>query len=315
LAASILLGLVWGLWHIPLYFVSGTGQFEMLRAGTSPAFAIGGFVGWTIGLSVLFTWLFNQTGGSLIVVILFHAAVNLAAFLPSALGSVGAASLLNVLVTWIVAILVGRSFRAGAPGLFAPATCGDRAVSAGIMSSPTAEQLSFPKLVALHLVPGALVTIAFVAFAPVIKAAGFPPIAALLAAILLLLVPIELGTVLRAARRDGFDATVPYRQRLRGRNWLWLVPALVVAALAGFGAHMLIEPWLIDRFFGWLPEWFVLPLPLDHVSDYSTGRGGSRSGRSSCSTGSSAQSSKSSISAAICCRAWSASGGGRLWSM
>jgi membrane protease YdiL (CAAX protease family) len=110
LNASVLLGLVWGLWHIPLYFVSGTGQFETIRAGTSPAFAIGGFVGWTIGLSVLFTWLFNQTGGSLIVVILFHAAVNLAAFLPSAVGSVGAASLLNVLVTWIVAILVAVRF-------------------------------------------------------------------------------------------------------------------------------------------------------------------------------------------------------------
>ena len=106
LTSSVLLGLVWGLWHIPLYFVPGTGQFELLRAGTSPAFAIGGFVGWTIGLSVLFTWLFNQTRGSLIVVILFHAAVNLAAFLPGAIGSGGAASLLNVLLTWVVAAVV-----------------------------------------------------------------------------------------------------------------------------------------------------------------------------------------------------------------
>jgi hypothetical protein len=35
--------------------VPGTGQHEILRSGTSPAFAIVGFVGWTIGLSVLFT--------------------------------------------------------------------------------------------------------------------------------------------------------------------------------------------------------------------------------------------------------------------
>ena len=104
LDASILLGLVWGLWHLPLYFVLGTGQSEMLTAGASPAFAIGGFLGWTIGLSVLFTWLFNQTGGSLIVVILFHAAVNLTVFLPAAVGSGGAASLLNVIITWLVAI-------------------------------------------------------------------------------------------------------------------------------------------------------------------------------------------------------------------
>ena len=115
LTSSVLLGLVWGLWHIPLYFVPGTGQFELLRTGTSPAFAIGGFVGWTIGLSVLFTWLFNQTRGSLIVVILFHAAVNLAAFLPAALGSGGAASLLNVILTWIAAIVVVAVLWARAP--------------------------------------------------------------------------------------------------------------------------------------------------------------------------------------------------------
>ena len=118
LDASILLGLVWGLWHLPLYFVLGTGQSELLRAGTSPAFAIGGFLGWTIGLSVLFTWLFNQTGGSLLVVILFHASVNLAVFLPAAVGSGGPAPLLNVLITWLVAI--GVILRFGRTRLVSP---------------------------------------------------------------------------------------------------------------------------------------------------------------------------------------------------
>ena len=65
------------------------------------------------------------------------------------------------------------------------------------------EQLSVPKLIALHLVPGALVTVAFVLLAPLVKAVGLPPIAALLAAILVVLVPVELGIVLRAVRRDG----------------------------------------------------------------------------------------------------------------
>ena len=105
--------MIWGPWHIPPYFVPGTGQDEVLRTGTSPAFAIGGFVGWTIGLSILATWLFNQTRGSLIVVILFHAAVNLAAFLPNAVQSAGASSLLNVVLTWIAAILIVVRFGRG----------------------------------------------------------------------------------------------------------------------------------------------------------------------------------------------------------
>jgi membrane protease YdiL (CAAX protease family) len=107
--ASVLLGAVWGVWHIPLYFVSGTGQQET-AASAGTEFAIGAFVVWTIGLSILFTWLFNQTRGSLIVVMLFHAAVNLGAFVPGAVGSTGAASFLYALVTWIVALIVAVRF-------------------------------------------------------------------------------------------------------------------------------------------------------------------------------------------------------------
>jgi CAAX protease family protein len=73
-------------------------------------FAIAAFVVWTIGLSILFTWLFNQTAGSLLVVILFHAAVNLGAFVPAALGSTGAASFLYAIATWIGALLVAGRF-------------------------------------------------------------------------------------------------------------------------------------------------------------------------------------------------------------
>jgi membrane protease YdiL (CAAX protease family) len=108
-SASVLLGAIWGVWHIPLYFVSGTGQQESAgSAGTE--FAIGAFVVWTIGLSILFTWLFNQTQGSLIVEILFNAAVNLGAFVPAAVSSTGAASFLYALATWIVALIVAARF-------------------------------------------------------------------------------------------------------------------------------------------------------------------------------------------------------------
>ena len=59
-------------------------------------------------------------------------------------------------------------------------------------------QLSWPALIALHLIPGVLITAAFVAFAPFVERAGLPPIAALLIAIVGVLVPVELGD-----RREG----------------------------------------------------------------------------------------------------------------
>jgi uncharacterized protein len=132
-------------------------------------------------------------------------------------------------------------------------------------------QLSLPTLLALHLIPGALTTLAFVAMAPLVAAAGYPPIAALLAAILLVMVPCELGLLAWTARSEGVRILelIPYRRPLPRRDWLWLVPALIGLAFLGFGLHMAIEPQLIERLFGWLPKWFVMPIVADQVANYS----------------------------------------------
>lgn len=133
------------------------------------------------------------------------------------------------------------------------------------------EQLRLPTLLVLFLVPGALMTVAYVVIAPVVETAGFPPIAALLLAIVVVLLPIELGVVLRAGRGhpQRIRSVVPYHQPLALRDWLWLVPVLVVAAFVGFGLSMAFEPAVIDSLFGWLPDWFARPIDPDLVGDYS----------------------------------------------
>ena len=151
-----------------------------------------------------------------------------------------------------------------ATSVAAPAT-----IDAATMTLP--EQLSTPRLLLLFLVPGALMTLAFVLLAPVVERLGFPPIAALLLAIVGVLIPIELGVVLWAGRAAGsVRAAIPYRVPMRLVTWLWLVPVLILAAFLGFGIHQLIEPWLIGTFFAWLPQWYVTPISMDHVVDYST---------------------------------------------
>ena len=67
LTASLLLGVVWIAWHAPLFVVPGAIQAEL-----SPLpFLIQG-----IALAVVFTWLYNSTRGSLVLVVLLHGTVN-----------------------------------------------------------------------------------------------------------------------------------------------------------------------------------------------------------------------------------------------
>jgi uncharacterized protein len=141
------------------------------------------------------------------------------------------------------------------------------------MQAQRPEQLALPALLALFLVPGALMTAAYVLLAPVVERAGFPPIAALLVAILIVLVPFELAVIRRSAGNDarGIVSTIPYRRAMPVRDWVWLVPVLIVAAFVGFGLSMAFEPAIVDSLFNWLPDWFVRPIDIDRIGDYSRG--------------------------------------------
>jgi membrane protease YdiL (CAAX protease family) len=72
LTASIIVGLIWGLWHLPAFVISGLPQNQL----SLPAFLIG-----CIALSVLMTWVFQHTNGSILFAILIHWLFN-TDFLP-----------------------------------------------------------------------------------------------------------------------------------------------------------------------------------------------------------------------------------------
>jgi membrane protease YdiL (CAAX protease family) len=68
LSASFLLAPIWALWHLPLWLTGVPGRTPLIYAG----FLVSAF-----GLSVLLTWVYNSTGGSLLLVVLLHATANL----------------------------------------------------------------------------------------------------------------------------------------------------------------------------------------------------------------------------------------------
>ena len=72
LTSSLILGVVWALWHLPQFLVKGTYQ-ESLGFG-SRSFWI--FMLNIMVISILYTWIYNNTGRSTLSAILFHFVVN-----------------------------------------------------------------------------------------------------------------------------------------------------------------------------------------------------------------------------------------------
>jgi membrane protease YdiL (CAAX protease family) len=66
LGGSLVLGALWAGWHAPHYL-------DPARVAQNPPlpFAVG-----IVALAVVFTWVYNRTGGSLLLAILLHSAIN-----------------------------------------------------------------------------------------------------------------------------------------------------------------------------------------------------------------------------------------------
>jgi signal transduction histidine kinase/membrane protease YdiL (CAAX protease family) len=130
---------------------------------------------------------------------------------------------------------------------------------------PGLVQLTWPKTVAAHLAPGMVAFCGALALAPPMARLGLPPTFALTVSCAVLLAPIELGLLLRAAYRatgrrslSALPAVLAYRQRL-GR-WVWSTPALFAVALivaigwAPVGDHFaqslqgVYPPWLLPGY-------------------------------------------------------------------
>lgn len=104
-AASLALGALWALWHLPLFVISGTDS-------TGQPFLL--FALAVVAVSVAMTWLYVRAEGSLLLVMLMHAAINnTTGLVPSSRTEPASAfGLAAPLMAWltIVVLWIGGAF-------------------------------------------------------------------------------------------------------------------------------------------------------------------------------------------------------------
>jgi membrane protease YdiL (CAAX protease family) len=106
--ATVILGALQGLWHLPILFTPLLGPFTLEKLTTFVLTAIGGVF--------LYNWVFNNARGSVLIAILMHASSNAAshmleeiipqeAFLPAPIQALSL-EWINVIIFGLVAILL-----------------------------------------------------------------------------------------------------------------------------------------------------------------------------------------------------------------
>jgi CAAX protease family protein len=132
-------------------------------------------------------------------------------------------------------------------------------------SSAPDEQHSATRTLVLHLLPGALVLIFFVAVAPfVVRGLGFPPVMAIYLATLFVLIPFELGYLIYQARHNGttLGHIVLYREPVPRWQFVSLVSALFVWGIIISPLVLPVDFFVKENFFSWLPGWLDITYGL-----------------------------------------------------
>lgn len=99
--AAVIIGLLWGVWHLPYFFYK-----ESFMALGAVGFA-GYLVTITLG-SILLGWLYRETGGSILLVALWHGLFDFVSASPIAEGT-GNMVISIVVIAWVITILRGKA--------------------------------------------------------------------------------------------------------------------------------------------------------------------------------------------------------------
>ena len=114
LASSLILAGLWFGWHLPQFWVIATYR------DFAPAGYVGMFCGLACGAVVL-TWLYNRSGGSILLVAVWHGLYNLVSGTQAATGVLAAVVTTLIMIQGIALIILDlRARRCGRPSVLGP---------------------------------------------------------------------------------------------------------------------------------------------------------------------------------------------------
>jgi membrane protease YdiL (CAAX protease family) len=114
----------------------------------------------------------------------------------------------------------------------------------------------------MHIIPGLLVTGAFILFKLLLDSSGYPPLLAFLLAVLLVDLPFLMGVMLYEGKKlnghYSLNGVIGYREKIPWKTFVWI---FIAAGVAAYGLITLSAPLsnaLQGSLFSWLPGWMIL---------------------------------------------------------
>ena len=94
LRATVALWVIWGCWHVPAFFL-------VYDPAILPGFMIGLLAG-----AIIFTWLYNSSSGSILMVSIFHAAFNFVSASQAGKAGLIDAIVSTIIMVWAVIVVI-----------------------------------------------------------------------------------------------------------------------------------------------------------------------------------------------------------------
>jgi membrane protease YdiL (CAAX protease family) len=92
--ATVILWVLWTLWHLPLFFY----LYDVT--------VVAGLVVGLLAGAIVFTWLYNSTGGSILMTAVWHATFNFVTGCTACKAGTAAAVLSTLVMVWAIAVVI-----------------------------------------------------------------------------------------------------------------------------------------------------------------------------------------------------------------